>query len=127
VQPPEDESLQRLKDIAGALPECTVELAEPHAAFVVRKKTFAWFMVDHHGDGMTVACVKVPPGENQAMVAADPQRFVLPSYVASRGWVSIRLDVPNVDWYEVTELLTDSYRMTAPKTLVKQLEQPPPS
>ena len=83
-------------------------------------------MVDHHGDGMTVISLKVPPGENQAMVAGEPERFVLPSYVASRGWVSVRLDVPGVDWAEVAELLTDSYRMTAPKTLVRRLEQPPP-
>ncbi|HEU4866925.1 MAG TPA: MmcQ/YjbR family DNA-binding protein [Actinomycetota bacterium] len=122
---PEEEPLGRLKTMAEALPECAVVPFKQHAAFAVRKRTFAWFMVDHQGDGMTVLSLKVPPGENQAMVAAEPDRFVLPAYVASRGWVSIRLDVPNVDWDEVAELLTDSYRMYAPKSLVKQLPPPP--
>lgn len=121
----QEQALGRLKVLAEALPECTVEPFQQHAAFVVRKRTFAWFMVDHHGDGMVVLSLKVPPGENQAMVEADPERFVLPAYVASRGWVSIRLDIPRVDWDEVAELLTDSYRMYAPKTLVKLLPPPP--
>lgn len=82
-------------------------------------------MVDHHGDGMVVVSLKVPPGENQAMVAAESDRFVMPSYMGARGWVSIRLDVPRVDWDEVAELLTDSYRMVAPKTLVNRLPPPP--
>lgn len=116
-----EKSLDRLKVMADALPECSVVPFQQHAAFAVRKRTFAWFLVDHHGDGMTVLSVKVPPGENQAMVAADPARYVLPDYVAARGWVSIRLDIPRVDWDEVAELLTDSYRLVAPKTLVKQL------
>lgn len=116
-----DEVLDRLKDLAAGLPECSVEPSEPHAAFVVRKRRFAWFMVDHHGDGMTVISLKVPPGENQALVAAQPERFVMPSYMGARGWVSIRLDVIAVDWDEVAEMLTESYRMVAPKSLLKRL------
>jgi hypothetical protein len=33
----------------------------------------------------------------------------------------VRLD-RDVDWAEVEEILTDSYRKVAPKTLVKQLD-----
>ena len=123
---PDPEPLQRLRAISERLPECAVEPSVPHAAFVVRKRTFAWFLVDHHGDGMVVVSLKVPPGENQAMVAAHPERFVLPSYLAARGWVSVRLDVPEVDWDELGELMTDSYRMVAPKTLVTQIDASEP-
>jgi predicted DNA-binding protein (MmcQ/YjbR family) len=86
----QEPSLARLKVAAEDLPECTVEPFKQHAAFVVRKRTFAWFMVNHQGDGMAVLSVKVPPGENQAMVDADPDRFVMTSYMSARGWVSIR-------------------------------------
>jgi hypothetical protein len=119
VAKPAAQLLGRLRALAW-LPGVAVEVHERHAAFVIRKRNFAWFLDDHHGDGIIALSLKVPPGENQAMMAAQPERFVLPSYIASRGWVSIRLDVPQADWDEVGELLTDRCLMTAPKTLVKR-------
>jgi len=55
------------------------------------------------------------------LVGSDPQRFFVPKYVGHAGWIGVRLDVP-VDWNIVADLVTDSYRMTAPKRLLAQLE-----
>jgi hypothetical protein len=49
---PEDRRLVRLTKICLTLPEATRDLCGQHAAFQVRKKTFAWFLNDHHGDGI---------------------------------------------------------------------------
>jgi hypothetical protein len=34
----------------------------------------------------------------------------------------VYLDVPNVDWDEIAELVQDGYRMVAPKSLLAQLD-----
>jgi predicted DNA-binding protein (MmcQ/YjbR family) len=41
----------------------------------------------------------------------------MPAYIASKGWVGLRLDVGEVDWDEVKELVTHSYLLVAPKRL----------
>jgi predicted DNA-binding protein (MmcQ/YjbR family) len=47
----------------------------------------------------------------------DPERFYLPAYLARYGWISLRLNLPTVNWDEVSELTADSYRLVAPKRL----------
>jgi predicted DNA-binding protein (MmcQ/YjbR family) len=54
--------------------------------------------------------------------AAIKQRFFVPPYVGSKGWIGLRLDV-HVDWCEVADFVNDSYQMTAPKRLVALLAQ----
>jgi phosphoribosylglycinamide formyltransferase-1 len=104
-------------EIAGALPETTTERHGSHAAFLVRKKHFAYYLDNHHGDGIVAITCKVAPGDNQLLVKAQPERFYLPAYLAARGWVALRLDRGEIDWDEVKELLSESYRRIAPKKL----------
>ena len=47
-------------------------------------------------------------GDNKALAEAQPDRFYLPAYIASKGWVALRLDMGKVDWDEVRELLLGS-------------------
>ena len=45
----EEARLARLTKICLALPDATREVMGSHAGFRVRKKTFAYFLNDHHG------------------------------------------------------------------------------
>ena len=54
------------------------------------------------------------------MVEAEPARFYRPPYVGHRGWLGVYLDVPQ-DWTEIAEIVTDAYRMVAPKRLLEGL------
>ena len=119
----EDWRLVRLTRICLALPEATRCCQGRHAGFLVRKKTFAWFLNDHHGDGIVAVTCKVIRGDNAALVAANPARFYMPAYIGSKGWVALRLDVGEIDWEEVTELVVGSYRLVAPKTLSARVRQ----
>ena len=116
---PLDERLfEQLSTICLRLPEATCERrGGRHAQFLVRGKKFVYFLVDHHGDGRLGLCFRAAPGENVAMAAAEPERFYLPAYIGPRGWGALRLDVGEVDWDEVIELVMDSYRYAAPKKL----------
>lgn len=113
----EDPRLTRLSAICLALPEATREITGSHATFRVRGKTFAYFLDNHHGDGIVAVTIRTARGENADWVAHDPTRFYLPAYIGSRGWVALRLDRGPIDWAEVGELVGDSYRLGAPKRL----------
>ena len=111
-----DGRLARVMKICLALPEAIQESAARHATFLVRKSTFAYYLNDHHGDGIVSVCCKVLPGDNEALVAAQPSKFYLPAYIGPRGWVGMRLDVSGLDWNEVAELVAGSYRLSRPQT-----------
>ena len=117
-----DDCLPRLTRICLALPEASWQsCGGRHASFLVRKKVFAYFLNDHHGDGIVSVACKALAGDNTALAAAQPERFYLPAYIGPRGWVALRLDRGAIDWNEVAELLTLSYRLVAPKTLAKKI------
>jgi len=118
----QDSRLARITEIALAFPEATRKIYGSHAQFLVRKKTFAYFLDNHHGDGIVAVTCKVLPGDNEALANSQPARFYLPAYVASKGWVALRLDMGKVDWDEVKELLFGSYALIAPKRFAERLK-----
>jgi predicted DNA-binding protein (MmcQ/YjbR family) len=124
----QDPRLTRLSRICRALPEATRELAGRHARFAVRDRTFAWFLDDHHGDGVVAVSCKVVPEQAAALLAEAPDRVAPSSYTGGRGWLTLRLDRGQVDWDEIAELVTGSYRLVAPKRLAATLaaRRPPP-
>ena len=115
-RPAEDPRLTHLTELALEFPETTRRVLGSHAQFLVGKRTFAYFLDNHHGDGIVAVTCKVLSGDNQALAEAQPDRFFLPAYIASKGWVALRLDRGKVDWDEVRELLLGSYTLIAPHT-----------
>jgi predicted DNA-binding protein (MmcQ/YjbR family) len=114
------ERRRKFIEICHSLPEATVE-EQQHIACRVRSKTFAYYLDDHHGDGRVALNCKAAPIENQELVASDPERFFIPPYLGPRGWVGLYLDLPSVDWDEVSELVRESYVLIAPKRLGKMV------
>lgn len=108
---------ERVRAIALALPEATADEEGQHIGFRIRKKTFVWFLQDHHGDGRITVDIKAAPGVQQELVGADPQRYHVPKFLGPRGWVGVDLEHPKLDWAELTSLIKDGYRLTAPKRL----------
>jgi len=118
---PEDSRLVKLTEICLGFPEATREVHGQHATFRVRKKVFAYFLDNHHGDGIVAACFKTGLGENRDLAELDPSRFYLPAYIGPSGWVGLRLDVGEIDWEEVADYALGSYRRQAPKKLAVQV------
>jgi hypothetical protein len=107
---------QRIIAICEGLPEVTSRI-QAHIKFEVRGKTVAYYLNDHHGDGRVAINIKVPAGQQQALIAAYPDRFFYPAYLGAKGWLGLYVDLKRIDWDEVTDLITESYRLTAPKRL----------
>jgi len=105
--------LQAIRDIALAFPEATEKETWGHPTFRVRDKIFV--SAGQDDDGRTVVTMKAAPGEQESLLAeGDP--FFLPKYVGSRGWIGVRVD-EETDWRSIAELVVDSYREIAPKSL----------
>jgi phosphoribosylglycinamide formyltransferase-1 len=117
-----DKKLAKVSDLCLALPSAERTVHGSHATYRVRGKVFAYFLDDHHGDGIVSVCVKSELGENVDRARRDPERFYLPAYIGPRGWFGLRLDRGRVDWREVANVVERSYRLTAPKTLVARVD-----
>jgi len=117
----EDRRLARLTRLCLALPDATAERHGSHATFRVRKRVFAYFLDDHHGDGIVSLCWKAELGEAHERAEADPEHFYLPAYIGPRGWGALRLDRGPVDWEEVADLVRASYCAVAPRTLAERV------
>ena len=114
---------ERLIEICAALPEVTHQVAgNDHIAFRVRKKIFAYYLFDHHGDGMIAFCCKSTLSEQRRLVRDDPESFFVPAYVGPKGWVAVRLDLDHVDWETVTELARQAFQSIAPRKLAALIE-----
>jgi predicted DNA-binding protein (MmcQ/YjbR family) len=110
--------LDRLREICLAFPEATERETWGEATFRVREKIFA--MAGNHDAGWSMSC-KARPGLQDVLVGSAPARFYVPPYVGPKGWIGIHLN-DATDWDELTDLVEESYRMTAPKRLAAQLD-----
>ena len=104
-----------VRKLALSLPEAEERETWGTATFRVRNKIFVMF-----GEGGKEAWVKCTHDEQRALIAMDPETFSFPPYVGSSGWVGIRF--AGVDAVEMHELITEAWRMTAPKRLVKTFD-----
>ena len=113
-----DDIVNTISDICLALPEVQDKPFGGHTApsFRVRDKIFV--KVNEDLGGFTC---KAPPGVQEALVGSDPDRFYVPDYVGRNGWIGVRLDV-GIDVDELVGIIEDSYRMTAPKRLLRELD-----
>ena len=113
-------ALERIRSVALALPETSEKLSHGQPTFFVADKQFAQFRDDHHGDGLTVVCVKTGGSDEQAMlIEANPAFYSRPAYLGASGWVSIDLTGDDVDWTLVEDRIARSWELTAPRRLLE--------
>ena len=118
-----DQRRSRLIEICQALPEVEVEVAgHSHLSFRIRKRIFGYYLFDHHGDGIIAFCCKSTLSEQRRLIKEDPVTFLVPAYLGSKGWISIRLDLNEVDWDTVAELARRAYQDIAPRKLAALIE-----
>lgn len=114
--------VEKLRTLCLALPETSERLSHGEPTWFIRgKKTFAMLANHHHDDRFGFWC-PAPAGVQEELVDAEPDRFFRPPYVGHRGWIGVYLDVDDVDWDEIREIVVDAYRTVAPKKLAAMLD-----
>jgi predicted DNA-binding protein (MmcQ/YjbR family) len=119
----DDPYLARVRGLAAALPGAAEKVSHGRPAFFT-KKVFAYYGGSLKEDGEWIqhehAVVILPdPGDRPALLE-DPRAFV-PAYLGPSGWIGVDLEEVD-DWDEVAELLDASFRLTAPKRLIAELD-----
>jgi hypothetical protein len=115
-----EEPLARVRDLALELPEAKEKLSHGQATFFVAGKQFAQFRDNHHGDGLTVVCVRTSGvDEQEALIEADSDTYARPAYLGPAGWVSVNLAGDAVDWALVADRTAASWEMAAPRRLLE--------
>ncbi len=112
----------RVRALCEALPHVERKAQGDHDTYRVRGKVFAYFLDNHHGDGIVSVCAKSELGENVDRARLFPERYYLPDYIGSRGWFGTRLDRGRVAWSEVAEILERSFRLSAPPSVIAKLD-----
>jgi hypothetical protein len=111
-------TLEHVRKICLGLPETSERPSHGAPSFFVReKKCFVMLLDNHHDDGRFAIWCAAPPGNQELLVQADPDRFFRPPYVGHRGWLGVMLD-GNVDWEEVAGIVEDAFATVAPKKLL---------
>jgi hypothetical protein len=112
---------QRLRSLCLGLPGATERVSHGEPSwFAGDKKLFVTYSDHHHDDRVAFWCA-CETAERDALVASDPARYFVPPYVGHRGWLGVRVDVAQ-DWDEVAEIVTEAFRLVAPRRLVAELE-----
>ena len=119
----DDPVLGRVRQFALAFPSAAEKVPHGRPAFYT-VKVFGYYGGSIKVDGTYVrhdqSLLFAPdPAEYEAL-AQDP-RVYRPAYVGPFGWLGLDLTI-DMDWTEVAELLDTSYRKTAPRRLIAELD-----
>lgn len=111
---PGDALQARLRELCLPFPEAVEAGGVGAPSFTVGGNIFA---MQHRHDGRPSLWLKASPGAQEVLVGAESDRFFRPPYVGHHGWIGMWIDIEDVDWPYVADLVDESYRMTAPKRL----------
>jgi predicted DNA-binding protein (MmcQ/YjbR family) len=119
----DDPTLARVREVAGGFPGVAEKVSHGRPAFYTTK-VFCYYGGSVRLDGEWIqhpqSIMVLPHGDDRLALLEDPRCFV-PAYLGPSGWIGVDLD-RRTAWGEVAELLEDSYRLTAPKRLVAELD-----
>lgn len=120
----DDPTLAKLRAICLALPSADMKVSHGRPAFFT-KKIFAMYGAvtkgDHHSGTFDQSMVFLPDPDERAALEQHERVFV-PAYWGPSGWLGYDFAPPKTDWAEVAELVEDSFRNTATKTIIAQLD-----
>lgn len=109
-------TLEDARAIVAPLPRTSEGEVRGSVRFRVGQIVYAAFYADE-----TIMGFAFPKEERDALVAGDPNRFLLPRTSDLRfNWVRVRLDALEMD--ELRELLLDAWRMVVPKKVAAAYE-----
>jgi predicted DNA-binding protein (MmcQ/YjbR family) len=126
VEVPED-IVERIRTLCLALPEVTVRIDYSRTSarstaqsFDIRRRSFCLLVavVDSAGKPVTLLVLRADPDEREVLLAIGHPFF--PSR-AGRDRIGVVL-TDDTDWEEIRELVTESYRVLAPKKLTALLD-----
>jgi hypothetical protein len=109
-----------VREVCLSFPEAEEVVSHGFPNFRVRGKTFASYVVNHHGDGRVALWLNAPAGSQDHYVKSEPRYFFVPAYVGPRGWLGVHLD-KRLSWQRVAALVRQAYEKVAPPALADSI------
>jgi hypothetical protein len=107
-------TVEDVRRVAMALPRTTEHLIQDRIKFKVKQYVYCAFSRDE-----TLIGFAFPKDEREALVEGEPAKFLMPPTGDLRyHWVMARMSALDVD--EMTELVTDAWRMVVPKSVARE-------
>jgi hypothetical protein len=101
-----------VRRVALSLPETTEKPSYGTPGFRVKDKLFA--RIHEDGDVLVVWCEDL--GEKDGLIASEPDKFFTTPHYDGHPLVLVRFGAVDVE--ELTELLTESWRVRAPRRVL---------
>ncbi len=110
-------TIDDVRAVAAPLPRSYEVLVRDRVKFRVGRIVYLAFSRDETQMGFAF-----PREEREALVAAEPDKFLLPRPSDMRyQWVEVRLAA--IDHEEMTEIVLDAWRMVVPKKVAAGIER----
>ena len=106
--------IEKVRQIALALPDATEKLSHGEPTFFNRGGVFAMIDNHHHGSAHVSVWCNAPPGAQESLVEGDPKHFFVPPYVGKAGWVGVKLDT-GLPWPVIADLVAQGHQTTTAK------------
>jgi predicted DNA-binding protein (MmcQ/YjbR family) len=114
-------AVARLRALCLAFPDAVEKRSHGEPTWFAGKgKVFAMLDNHHHGAEHLAVWLPMPPGVQESLLAADPQRCFRPPYVGPAGWIGVVLD-RKADWELVAKLLREAFLHVAGSRLRERL------
>jgi hypothetical protein len=109
-------TIEDVRAVASRLPRSEEALVRDRVKFRIGRIVYLAFSRDE-----TVMGFAFPKEEREALVAAEPEKFLMPGKSDLRyNWVAVRLAALNKN--EMRELVIDAWRMCVPKRVARDFE-----
>ena len=107
-------TIDDVRELAWRLPRSYEALVRDRVKFRVGRIVYLAFSRDE-----TVMGFAFPKEERDALVASEPEKFLMPAASDLRyNWVQVRLDA--LDVAEMRELVLDAWQMVVPKRVAAE-------
>lgn len=120
---PADPLLERVRELALSLPGAAEKVSHGRPTFFTTK-VFCYYGGSIKVDGSYVQhahSMLVHPDAEEARALLAQQRCFRPAYLGPSGWVGVDLGAAT-EWAEVSELVDASFRQTAQRSLIAELD-----
>lgn len=109
-------TIERVRELALTLPRSYEVLVRDRVKFRVGRLVYLAFSRDE-----TLMGFAFPKEEREALIASEPEKFLLPKTSDLRyNWVVVRLSA--IDDAEMREIVIDAWRMVVPKKVASSID-----
>ena len=108
-------TIEAVREVALSLPRSYEALVHDRVKFRVGRIVYLAFSRDERVMGFAF-----PKEEREALVASEPDKFLMPGWGDLRyHWVEVRMDA--IDDVEMREIVEEAWRMVVPRRLAAEV------